>query len=461
MLACAALLGSQTASADDPASGHLDEVALSAALEAERAARGALEAEVGRLRATVDRLEASREAAAREMRALRELVEAIGTRSAPTSPVSAGRSAPPRSSAAQGPARGSAAHPASTLLHVSAAADEAESEAPEGTAAPEAGSEGTAAPEAPKPEKIGRSWEREARYQAERDIMEQRGGVLLPAGQLVLQPGFSYTNMERNRLRLSGFALLPAILIGRIDSVEIDRDIYQTTLEARYGLHDRIEMSASVPYLWRVESEIFGAAGDETREVVRGDGIGDVEVSLFAHVFRETGWIPDIILNLRGRAPTGDDPFEVDEDEAATGSGFWGVSGGMTLTKVVDPVVLFASGNYGWNIDRHISDVGRVDPGDTVEYNLGLAFGLNERLALSFSVQQRIIGRTKLDGTKLDLTDVNAAAFFVGSSYVLNRWLSPSVSVGFGLTDGSPDYQIQLAFPIRFPYRLPSLPFSF
>jgi hypothetical protein len=133
----------------------------------------------------------------------------------------------------------------------------------------------------------------------------------------------------------------------------------------------------------------------------------------------------------------------------------------MTVTKVVDPVVLFASGRYGWNIDRHINDVGRVDPGDTVEYNLGLAFGLNERLALSLSVQQRIIGRTKLDGEKVDLSDVNAAAFFVGSSYVLNRWLSPSVSVGFGLTEDAPDYQLQLSFPIRLPYRLPSLPFSF
>jgi hypothetical protein len=276
----------------------------------------------------------------------------------------------------------------------------------------------------------------------------------------VIQPGFSYTNAERNRLRLSGFALLPAILIGRIDSVEIDRDIYQTVFEARYGLHDRIEMSASMPYLWRVESEIFGVEGEETRDVFRGNGIGDLEVSLFAHVFREKGWIPDIILNVRSRAPTGKDPFEVDEDEVAMGSGFWGLTGGMTLTKVVDPVVLFASANYTWNVDRRISDIGHVDPGDSFEYNLGLAFGLNERLALSLSAQQRIIFRTKLDGSKLDLTDLNAAAFFVGTSYVLNRWLSPSLSVGFGMTDDSPDYQLQLSLPIRFPFRLPSLPFS-
>ena len=36
---------------------------------------------------------------------------------------------------------------------------------------------------------------------------------------LVLQPGFAYTNMQRTNIRLSGFALLPALLIGRIDAV--------------------------------------------------------------------------------------------------------------------------------------------------------------------------------------------------------------------------------------------------
>ena len=60
--------------------------------------------------------------------------------------------------------------------------------------------------------------------------------------------------MHRNVGGLGGFGGVPVrsvgpsqpILIGRIDSVELDRDIYQTTLEARYGLHDRIEMSASI-----------------------------------------------------------------------------------------------------------------------------------------------------------------------------------------------------------------------
>jgi hypothetical protein len=483
LVACALLLGPQTAPAQEPASGPPEEAAPSAAVEADQGGRRALEAEVDRLRATVEELEASRDATARELQSLRALIEAAGIPSAPTSPDEAAPSTPPSATVAQ-EAVGESPEPSpspTVAPVIAATADEAEPEPPEGPA-PQAGTEstavppvviatageaeskspeGTAAPEAtPEQEKVGQSWERDARYQAERDILEQRGGVLLPGGQLVIQPGFSYTNMERNRIRLSGFALLPAILIGRIDSVEIDRDIYQITLQARYGLHDRIEVAASLPYLWRVESEIFGTTGEETRDILRGDGIGDLELSLLAHVFEEQGWIPDIILNLRGRAPTGDDPFEVDEDEVALGSGFWGLSSGITLTKVLDPVVLFASGNYVWNAERKISDVGRVDPGDSFEYNLGLALGLNERLALSLSVQHRIIGRTELDGDKLDLTDINAAAFFVGTSYVLNRWLSPSLSVGFGLTNDSPDYQVQLTFPIRYPKRLPSLPFD-
>ncbi len=317
-------------------------------------------------------------------------------------------------------------------------------------------------PPAPRPaETVGRPQDLGVQ-RAERELLATQSGVLLPAGQLVLEPGFSYTNLARGRLQLEGVSLLPGITIGRIESADIDRDIYTPFLVSRYGIHDRLEFQLDVPYFFRVDSEISGASGSERQRVVSGDGIGDISAALFAHIFRESGWIPDVILNARGRAPTGRDPFEISLDsmgrpsELPVGSGFWGASAGIGLVKTIDPVVLFGSANYRWNLPRTVTGVGRIEPGNTFEYDLGLAFGINERTALGFSLQQAITPETELNGLKLLRTNVNAATFFLGGSFIINQYLGSALNVGLGLNDQASDFTVEVRFPIRVPFLGPA-----
>jgi len=286
---------------------------------------------------------------------------------------------------------------------------------------------GTGAGPAAGEQEIGTDKREDREYQrTERRVLEQRRGVLLPAGQLLFEPGFQYTNIARNRVQLSGFSLIPAIIIGRIDVVEIERDIFVGNLNTRYGIFDFLEAELSVPYVFRQDQEIFGATGLEQQVNVDGNGIGDISGGLFAQVLYEKGWVPDTVLSFRFSAPTGQDFTDIDIDaqgvptELPLGSGFWGLQPGVTFSKTTDPAVVFTSFRYTFNLEDTKNGID-FDPGDVFEFNGGVAFALNERIAMSFSYQHRYADSFTQNGVDILRSDFNAGQMFIGMSYTMNR----------------------------------------
>jgi len=393
-----------------------------------------LEAEVERLRVTVADLEESRDAKAGEMAALRSLVEDLQAslnelregRAEPAEPTS-----PDTPTVRPGP-------PDRTAVVQPPPAEEDEAE---------------------PPEEVGKAKEQARRFQVQREILERQGGVLLPQGQIVLEPRIQYANTTRNIVDVSGFSLIPALIIGELNIVDIDRDVYTANLGFRYGITNRLEFELNVPYLYRVDVIDITETEEPGRERSADYDIGDVNVGLFAHLLRETTWRPDVILNLRAKSRTGQDPFEISGNELATGSGTWAASAGLTFVKTVDPAVMFFSSSYFVGIERDIDltdSPGReeFDPGDTFEYSLGLAFSLNERIAMTTSLQHRITNRSKVDGDKLLRSDANSATLFIGGSYRMNQWTTFNVSLGIGLNEDAPDFLLEMRIPWRLPYRV-------
>jgi hypothetical protein len=416
---------------DDPDSGLARPESV--ASPAERP-DGSLEAEVERLRAIVAALEADRAVRDEEMASLRETVEALRAglaelrdRPVPDAP-SESATAPPDEGAA--PLR----------VARSPAADVPRATDPGGEPPGEV-------------ESVGKEREQARRRQVQREILERRGGVLLPRGQIVLEPRLQYSNTNRNILEISGFSLIPAIIIGRLNIADVDRDVYGASMGLRYGITDRLEAEVNVPYLYRVDVSEITETDDPSRDRTADWGLGDVNVGLFAHLLDETRRRPDVILNLRAKTRTGRDPFEIDTDEIATGTGTWGASAGLTFVKTLDPAVMFFSSTYFVGFEREI-DQGDFDPGDTFEYSLGLAFSLNERIAMTTSLLHRITSRSKLDGDKILRSDANAASVFLGGSYRINQWTSFNVSLGIGVTEDAPDFLIEVRMPWRLPYRV-------
>jgi len=111
-----------------------------------------------------------------------------------------------------------------------------------------------------------------------------RQGVLTPKGTLVFEPSFQYSYSSSNRVVLSGFTIIPAITIGVIDVRSVNRNTYIPALTLRYGLTNRLELQAYVPYVYRDDSSVQTAQNvpNATQQVFnsRGNNLGDMQFGL-------------------------------------------------------------------------------------------------------------------------------------------------------------------------------------
>jgi hypothetical protein len=299
---------------------------------------------------------------------------------------------------------------------------------------------------------------------SEEVILLERGGVLLPEGTLVVEPGFQYTHISKNLLSLSGYTLFGAIHIGRIIVKDVRRDIFIPSLTLRYGIFDHLELAIKVPWLYRRDKYNWVEEGETTEWTGSGGGLGDIEGSIHWQLVDERGGIPDIIFNLKCKSDTGRDPYEAEKkvvandtlfEDPPTGTGHWGLGGSFTLVKAADPAVLFGSIGYYYSFERNVGEeedieYGKIKPGDSIEYSFGIAYALNEKLSTSISYQQRITFETKQNHKKILGSDVNVASLYLGVSYSPTPQTSVNLNVGAGLTDDAPNVDINLTVPMQF-----------
>ncbi len=145
------------------------------------------------------------------------------------------------------------------------------------------------------------------------------GGVLLPKGRLILKPSANYVRSDVNRAEIAGFSVLPGIIIGNINVTEENRNTVISSMTARYGLANRLEMEVKVPHVWRDDTTTscplggFGVDQESTTSA-NGSDIGDIEFAAHYQVNKGGGKMPYFVANLRGKSHTGKDPFEVRQD---------------------------------------------------------------------------------------------------------------------------------------------------
>lgn len=318
------------------------------------------------------------------------------------------------------------------------------------------------------PEEVGRRPEEDLNepYLA---LATDVGGILTPKGTLYFEPELDFSNSSENRFFFSGTEIIDAILIGVIEATDTDRMALVARGGLRYGLTDRFEIDAKVPFVYR-DDRVSGVALDDSTEFVRsqrGAGLGDVEAGLHYQLTDGVGF-PYAIANLRAKAPTGEGPFEVDRNaagvelDAATGSGFWTVEPSVTVILPTDPAVFYA--NIGYQMNFAVSPdeavgaaiIREFDPGDAIRASLGIGLALNERLSLNFGYDQSQFFRTNLLIETIDtqsgavvLTNarqprVTVGSFGVGGSYFVNDKLRLTLNSSIGATDEAPDMRLVL-----------------
>lgn len=304
-------------------------------------------------------------------------------------------------------------------------------------------------------------------------------GVLTQRGMFVVEPSLAYSNSSSLRVSLVGYTIIPAILIGLIDVRDVRRNTFTAALRGAYGVTNRFEIEGRIPYLYRSDSAVGreylgGSSFDEAVFNGSGNGIGDVEVTA-RYQLNEGGLDkPYFVGSLRFKSRTGRDPYEgtftqtlpgfrgeAVQTELPTGTGFYGLQGGLTVLYPSDPVVLFGGINYLYSFPRDnvtlrfedgtTQNLGRVAPGGIVGFNMGVGLGLNEKMSLSLGYDQNSVEPTKINGqTPADAVRLQLGTMLVGFSYRMTPTSNLNFTLGVGVTRDAPDVTLSLRYPMSF-----------
>jgi hypothetical protein len=287
-------------------------------------------------------------------------------------------------------------------------------------------------------------------------------GVLTPRGTLIVEPSLQYSHSSNNRVALVGFTIIPAITIGLIDVRSVSRDTFIGAVAARYGVTNRFEVEAKVPYVWRNETTLsrpFATPGvSDIAFEGDGNGIGDIELAARYQINQPGPDRPYYVGGLRVKTRTGKDPFEVETDPISglqrklpTGSGFYGVQPSLTAIFPSDPAVFFGNVSYLWNIERNVGgNVGKVDPGDALGFTMGMGVALNDKVSFSIAYDHATVFKTKQNGVIIPTTsNTQLGTLLFGTSYRLNRKSTLNFTLGIGVTQEAPDVQLTFRLPME------------
>ncbi|AUZ46108.1 hypothetical protein [Pseudomonas orientalis] len=300
-------------------------------------------------------------------------------------------------------------------------------------------------------------------------------------GKFSVETGITYARYDARQLTLNGFLALDSIFLGNINLDRIKSDSWTLDLTGRYNLDNRWQFDLNVPVVYRESTYQSGGAGNDATatseaSVTRDPTIGDVNFGVAYKFLDETPTLPDAVVSVRVKAPTGKEPFGIKlvrqpsndnlylPESLPTGNGVWSVTPGISLVKTFDPAVLFGSLSYTHNFEDSFDDIssevnqkvgGKVRLGDSFQFGVGVAFALNEKMSMSFSVSDLVQRKSKLkpdggDWQSVVSSDANAGYFNVGMTIAASDNLTIVPNLAIGMTDDAPDFTFSLKFPYYF-----------
>jgi len=247
---------------------------------------------------------------------------------------------------------------------------------------------------------------------------------LLKRGQWQFDLGATYSISE---------VRFPALLPGPI----LTEDRYQlrdldSLLGFRYGVNERLQWFGATRVGWQSTEVTDGL------NLLRNDngGIGDLVTGFNFLLRQETECAPSIITSFTMTAPTGNPRNPVILADTGLGLGAWTFTPEVLMVKSLDPVVLFWGAGY-----RHVMENNfqgdDIKIGDSIQYNFGTGFGVNENVTLSSALLGSYILDTKVNSQRLLGTAGDAISIRTAATIARRRKIiEPFVT--FGLTQRAP-----------------------
>lgn len=243
--------------------------------------------------------------------------------------------------------------------------------------------------------------------------------------------------------------------ISRLRIQEDAQHSFTNTIDVSYGLKDNLTLTGSLPLVYKLDS----LGGKETM------GLGDVSFGLRWQPIPLKRGLPTTTLFTSLSTATGDSPYEINaSNDLSTGKGYYSLSAGLSMSKVTDPLVIYGSTSFsvankisGLNQARGDRAITSVSPGNSLGLSVGFAYSLNYDVSMSASYSQSISANSRY--TFVDragvVTFVEPATQVSSSlNYTMSLRTSPkrivNFSVGYGLTEDTPDVTLGFSMPLEF-----------
>ncbi|MDF1780453.1 MAG: transporter [Alcanivoracaceae bacterium] len=270
---------------------------------------------------------------------------------------------------------------------------------------------------------------------------------LLRAGEIGMNFGADYSYYRDDRIDIN------IDDSGNITRFRIENDAqhaFGASLSFDYGIWNNLTFNTNLPVSYKYD----------TQKDVSQAALGDVSFGLRYQPFPVKIGATNTTLFGTFSTATGDSPYEINTaNEVSSGKGYYSIGGGVSMSKVVDPVVLFGSVGYTHAFDISGLDQSRggnrkltdVETGDSLSFSMGLAYSLSYEVSLSASYQQSYNFETGFvfdNGDFIPSEDSTSSVvnMSLGLRTAKNRVVN--FSFGYGLTEDSPDVLLGLSIPV-------------
>ena len=228
----------------------------------------------------------------------------------------------------------------------------------------------------------------------------------------------------------------------------------ENLLSFEYALLDNLTVNLTLPLIYKNDK-------NATTESLSVNDIGDISVGGQWQPFKSGGDWPAPIFYGNIVFPSGRSPFKIVQNEdLATGNGFYSLNAGMSVNKSLDPIVAFANFSVGYNhtarkLNQRYSNLilQKVEPGETMGFSTGIGYAFSYQVSMFMSFQYSYQFSSRYYWKNTDRTSSGSsvnAMYNMGTRWNLSPQRSLTTQLGIGLTNTSSDFVISVRIPFEF-----------
>lgn len=279
--------------------------------------------------------------------------------------------------------------------------------------------------------------------------LTRTGALLLPAGQVELQFSTTYASSQQQQPLLYWYDGQPALALR-----ETRRRDLATNLTARLGLPFDAQLEVMLPYRQVTQSIVTLSDHEASNEArISASMVGDMTAGFAKTLLHERDGRPDVIGRISVNIGNGREQ----KNSVPIGEGFKKIRSELTVLKRLDPLVFTANFSYDYAFAARAAPHSAsslhkttIKPGDQFGLSLSALLATSPNTSLSVGIDQAWTKKTRIDGIGIAGSDQVSGMLVVGATSTIGKSAAVAVTVGKGMTRGTPDYFMNVAVPIRF-----------